>query len=72
MAQDWLNETSWWTYIGDFDGDIDVDMADLEILCDSWLTDDPVTDIAPAGGDGIVNMIDFAVFAKNWYKGTTP
>ena len=54
------------SYIGDFDGDGDVDMMDLDALCESWLTDDTIIDIAPAEGDGIVNMRDFAAFARSW------
>jgi hypothetical protein len=28
-----------------------------------------IADIAPGiGGDGIVNMVDFSVFAENWLK----
>ena len=36
--------------IGDFDEDGDVDTDDLGIFCTSWLTDEPVTDIAPPPG----------------------
>ncbi|MHC4633992.1 MAG: M4 family metallopeptidase [Planctomycetota bacterium] len=56
-------------YVGDFDEDGDVDIADLDVLCESWLTDDPVTDIVPAEGDGMVNFPDFAEFAIHWLEG---
>jgi hypothetical protein len=56
-------------YIGDFDEDGDVDMSDLEMFHEAWLSNDPVIDIAPPGGDGIVNMLDFAEFAVNWLEG---
>ncbi len=55
--------------IADFNEDGDVDTDDLDTLCTSWLTGDTVTDIAPAEPDGIVNMMDFAVFAENWLEG---
>lgn len=58
--------------IGDFDEDGDVDNDDLAILCASWLTNDPTTDIAPTEPDGIVNMLDFAAFTSNWLLGTSP
>jgi subtilisin-like proprotein convertase family protein len=59
--------------IADFDEDGDVDTDDLGTLCASWLTDDAITDIAPVpDGDGIVDMMDFAVFAENWLEGTSP
>jgi len=35
-------------------------------LTNSWLEDKPLVDIAPAGGDGIINFLDFARFAENW------
>ena len=43
-----------------------VDAYDLIRMAASWLTDDPACDIAPAGGDGKVNMQDFAVLADQW------
>jgi hypothetical protein len=59
--------------VGDFDGDNDVDADDLRTFCTSWLTDDALTDIAPSpDGDGIVDMMDFAVFAQHWLEGTSP
>jgi hypothetical protein len=57
--------------IGDFNRDGNIDAADLGILCANWLTNDPLTDIVPEGGDGVVNMQDFAAFAKNW-QGSNP
>ncbi len=51
--------------IGDFDGDGNVDTADLGILCASWLTNDPLTDIV---SDSIINFLDFAAFVENWMK----
>jgi rhamnogalacturonyl hydrolase YesR len=51
---------------GDIDGDGDVDFADLDILIDNWLRDEPSADIFPAEGDGIINFFDFAELAKDW------
>ena len=51
---------------GDFNYDGSVDFKDLKILSTSWLQDNPVVDIAPEGGDGIINFLDFAKFAEGW------
>lgn len=51
---------------GDFNYDGSVDGKDLGILARYWLKDKPLVDIAPAGGDGIVNFLDFAGFAESW------
>jgi hypothetical protein len=52
--------------VGDLNRDGEVDMNDLVILAHFWLLDEPQADIAPAGGDDIVNFLDFAVFSVNW------
>ena len=53
--------------VPDFEPDGDVDFADLAVLAQQWLdTQDLSADIYPAAGDGIVNMLDFAEFAKHW------
>ncbi len=54
---------------GDFDGDEEVDFNDLEILSQGWLMDDFCIDIAPTGGDGVVNLGDFSALAANWLEG---
>ena len=51
---------------GDFDRDGSVDKHDFRTLISSWLRDEPPVDIAPAGGDGIVNFLDYARFANSW------
>ena len=51
---------------GDLSGDGLVDFEDLKILTGVWLLDAPVADIAPLGGDGIVNCLDFAKLAQDW------
>ncbi|MFZ0035426.1 MAG: S8 family serine peptidase [Sedimentisphaerales bacterium] len=52
--------------LADFHGDGFVDFEDLEMLLDYWLQDEPLVDIAPSGGDGIINLLDFAKFAQYW------
>ena len=51
---------------GDLDVDGTVDSVDLIMMADEWLTSGVLADIEPAGGDGIVNLQDFAVLASNW------
>jgi len=51
---------------GDFEPDGDVDSDDLAILCKQWLLERLSMDVAPDGGDGIVNFLDWAVFADGW------
>jgi subtilisin family serine protease len=43
------------------------DFDDLAQLCAYWLEYDPALDIAPVPvGDGIINFLDFAIFADCW------
>jgi hypothetical protein len=35
-------------------------------LCGQWLFERIPADLAPPGGDGIVNFDDFSVFADKW------
>ncbi len=37
-----------------------IDLYDLTMLLDYWLTDEASVDLAPIGGDGIIDMADFA------------
>ncbi|MHB9068772.1 MAG: SUMF1/EgtB/PvdO family nonheme iron enzyme [Sedimentisphaerales bacterium] len=47
-----------------------VDISDLIYMAEVWLTSDQSADIAPPpGGDGIVNLLDFAVLAEHWLSG---
>jgi hypothetical protein len=55
-----------WTSSADFDRSGKVDILDLAMLAQNWLSDEPVFDIAPDGGDGIVNLLDLAVFCGRW------
>jgi len=54
--------------LADFNGDDYLDNYDLEILTKYWLTDEPSVDIAPPGGDGFINFLDFEKFAQIWNK----
>ncbi|MBN2019938.1 MAG: carbohydrate binding domain-containing protein [Sedimentisphaerales bacterium] len=53
---------------GNLNLDCDVDFMDLDILASQWLQPpgEPSADIAPPGGDGIVDMFDFALLADGW------
>jgi hypothetical protein len=53
-------------YFGDFDSDCYVDLTDFAIFANQWLLEKLSADIAPGKGDGIVNFIDYAVFADGW------
>ena len=53
--------------IGDFTGEAVVNVDDLTVLARDWLHSDSIADIAPApGGDGIVDLRDFAFLVENW------
>jgi hypothetical protein len=51
---------------GDFVCPDGVDGIDLGVLCDEWLLMQLSWDVWPEGGDGIVNFLDWAVFAEGW------
>jgi hypothetical protein len=49
-----------------------VELADLLLLSEEWLAASPLpsVDIAPEGApDGIVNLLDYALFADYWLVG---
>ncbi|MBN1509072.1 MAG: S8 family serine peptidase [Sedimentisphaerales bacterium] len=48
----------------DISGDGVVDLADLLRMAQSWMGDEPPLDLAPVGGDHVVDMLDFAVLAR--------
>jgi hypothetical protein len=50
----------------DFDDNGIVDAKDLLSMVTWWLSDKTDFDIAPSGGDGIVNFQDFSVLAAQW------
>jgi hypothetical protein len=49
----------------DFNGDRSIDLNDLDILSNNWLENAPAIDIAPDGGDGIINFLDFEILAQS-------
>lgn len=60
-----------WSYIGDFDGECDVDFKDFAILALAWLTEDgeagynPVCDISiPA--DNYIDLRDLGILCRHW------
>jgi hypothetical protein len=57
---------SWQFPLGDFVCPDGVDIDDLAIFVDQWLLKKLSKDVAPGKGDGIVNFIDWAVFANGW------
>ncbi|KKT07609.1 MAG: hypothetical protein UV78_C0002G0008 [Parcubacteria group bacterium GW2011_GWA2_43_17] len=60
-----------WALVSDINGDGTVDMKDLAMMTNKWLSAGTVgsipEDIAPQpSGDGVVNFLDFALFAEDW------
>ncbi len=65
------DELSWTnvTYPQDFDGDFDVDIADLNTFISAWLTKGGVAGWnrnCDLNADNRINMPDFAIFSKYW------
>jgi len=59
--------------IVDFNGDGIVDAADICLMLDYWLTDEPFYDIAPQPfGDGIVDVQDLIVLAEHLFEEFPP
>ena len=52
--------------MADFNDDCYFDVDDLTELANGWLTDDLLLDIAPFGGDGVVDMLEMAELAKQY------
>ncbi len=50
----------------DLNADGKVDTADLLRLIEAWGKNDPWTDIAPAGGDDVVDKLDLEFLMKYW------
>lgn len=61
----------WWQFLlGDFVCPDGVDLLDFAVLADQWQLPELSWDIAPSGGDGIVDFLDWAVFADGWQDTT--
>ena len=62
------------TIPADINRDCYVEFDDLEILAGQWLQEPgiPSADIAPEGGDNIVDMLDFALLANQWLACSDP
>jgi hypothetical protein len=53
-------------YKGDWICPDGVDIMDIVLLCEQWLTTKASMDISPGGGDGIVNFNDWVTFSIAW------
>jgi hypothetical protein len=51
---------------GDLNKDCGVDFVDLGMMAEDWLLEELSADVAPDGGDGFVNFLDWAIFADGW------
>ncbi len=67
---------AWWLwarlaqpFLADLNNDWKVNLDDIARLGRSWQTADPYCDVAPAGGDGIVDIDDLAELAAQWLSG---
>jgi len=50
-----------------------VQLIDIRLFMSDWLQSNSAADIAPPpNGDGIVNFLDFAVFAQHWSENMMP
>jgi Concanavalin A-like lectin/glucanases superfamily len=71
----WINSTLTSTIIfditdcpvADLDSDCDVDMDDLRVFVDAWISFDTNANF---GGSNLVDYIDFSAFAEDWLLGT--
>ena len=68
LAGQWLNTS----LVADYSLDNEINTDDLLALSDAWLSTprsanwNAKCDVAPDGGDFVVNLIDFSVMAKEW------
>ena len=56
----------WQIPAGDFFCPNGVDFIDYSVLATEWYIEMPEHDIAPEGGDGVVDWQDLALFCENW------
>ncbi len=59
---------NWQNPTGDFGCPDGVEVNDLAILYEQWLLEEIPADVWPNKGDGIVNFLDWAVFASQWER----
>lgn len=63
---------------GDINGDCVVDVSDCRLMTDAWMSEyddpdwNPVCDLAPVGGDGIIDSRDFSALSTHWLKRSCP
>jgi hypothetical protein len=50
----------------DFNGDCIVNFRDMAMMAQYWGLDNADVDIAPEGGDGVIDVMDLAEFASQW------
>ena len=62
------------TVIGDINSDCKIDSYDLAIFADAWFAEsgstnwNDICDLAPSGGDGLVDHKDLAILANGWLQ----
>ena len=56
----------WQILLGDFVCPDGVNFIDFAVLAKQWRLERLSWDVEPAGGDGITNFLDWAVFADGW------
>ncbi len=72
LSSFWMQQNCTQTNLCDFSKDCRVNIEDLAIFGDSWLSIigqshwNADCDTVPAEGDGLINQKDFAVFSTNW------
>jgi len=52
----------------DLDEDGQVNFDDFALIGQAWLRNDPVCDIAPDGGDCIVDMLELMLITDSWLR----
>jgi hypothetical protein len=56
-------------YSADFNNDCKVDLNDFYLMAQNWDLAAEQYDIAPAGGDGVIDILDFQVMTSQWLSG---
>ncbi|MBN1123496.1 MAG: right-handed parallel beta-helix repeat-containing protein, partial [Sedimentisphaerales bacterium] len=49
-----------------------IDKRDVEVVSFSWLSEDQTCDLYPPGGDGIIDLQDFAVISESYHPEPEP